>query len=124
MPLTTCFSCGLVFSHIEPSCPHCARRTKGGVLRVPESVYDSLGHRRMARVASLVIPGTGQIYRCKHVEGLVWFAATVAGYFTHPLLGVAIHAACTWHAGSRSGFAVAHAVASRSVVKPNPRSFI
>ena len=50
MPLTTCFSCGLAFSHVASSCSHCARRTKGGVLRAPESVHDALEHRRMARV--------------------------------------------------------------------------
>ena len=119
MPLTTCFSCGLAFSHVESSCPHCARRTKGGVQRIQEAVHDSVGHRRVAMVASLVIPGTGQIYRCRNVEGVAWFVVTALGYFSNIALGAAVHALCVWHAGSAS--APARSATSRGLIKPITR---
>lgn len=94
MSLTTCFSCGLPFSHVESSCPHCARRTRGGVLRSHASAEEATRCRRIAMVASVVVPGAGHVYLSKRLQGFIWFAIIVFGYLMNVSIGAMMHALC------------------------------
>lgn len=71
-------------------------------------------------VLSLVVPGAGQIYRCRNVEGLVCFAVIVLGYFTNPAVGALAHVACIWHAGSAS--TATRSASGSGLIKPETRS--
>jgi len=48
----------------------------------------------IAALLSFVIPGAGQMYQGRVLAGLLWFAATVVGYFFFILPGIGLHLLC------------------------------
>lgn len=51
-----------------------------------------------AALISLLIPGAGQMYNDKIIQGMVWLVATVAGYAFMVIPGLVIHAFCIFDA--------------------------
>jgi TM2 domain-containing membrane protein YozV len=55
-----------------------------------------------AAVLSLLLPGTGQIYAGKVLEGLLWMIAVVAAYHTNLFMGIFVHLACVFRAAKQN----------------------
>jgi hypothetical protein len=47
-----------------------------------------------ARLLSVFIPGSGQLYAGKTIAGVIWLPAIVLGYLASPYLGLAGHFIC------------------------------
>ena len=61
--------------------------TPEGFIEVPWSCW-------RARLLSIIIPGSGQLYAGKTFAALVWMPAVVFGYFASITLGLTAHAVC------------------------------
>lgn len=54
----------------------------------------------IAALLSFLIPGAGQIYKGRVLEGLVWFVAVTIGYFLLLFPGLFLHFICILTAAS------------------------
>jgi TM2 domain-containing membrane protein YozV len=52
----------------------------------------------VAAVLSLIIPGTGQIYKGRTAMGIIWLVLTVLGYLTLVVPGMLLHFICIFQA--------------------------
>ena len=73
-------------------CSHC-----GAVL---DMVSPRLWNRKLAGFLSLMLPGTGHMYKMKILLGVFWFIGVVCGYGVNALVGLPLHLLCALHAMS------------------------
>lgn len=107
MPVIACPDCGGTVSDRAAVCIHCGRPMRENVAPPPPA-HGYAAHteaRRnpsngVAAVLSLVIPGTGQMYK-EHVgAGIVWLIAVLISYVALGPFGFLVHLACIFQAAS------------------------
>lgn len=105
----TCPTCGEA-GNGQGWCDHCHRRIgSGAVVRVEHRSSSRRPRRWMvqrsylhwtAALMSLLIPGAGQVYKGRTLQGVAWFVAVLAGYLTVGAPALLIHLMCVVSAGS------------------------
>jgi hypothetical protein len=109
---TSCPECGGPVTDGTSWCELCQRRShRSTQVRLDRrntsskprrwSVYRRHLHL-LAALMSLLLPGAGQVYKGRVVQGAVWFAVVAAAYWFFGLPGILIHAMCVITAGSQA----------------------
>jgi TM2 domain-containing membrane protein YozV len=77
-------------------CKHCGRglRPDVGPAATQTIVVQRAWSPGIAGLLSFIIPGAGQMYQGKVVQGLFWFVCVVVGYFALVLPGIVLHLCC------------------------------
>jgi TM2 domain-containing membrane protein YozV len=100
---TKCPYCAEVIAAAAKKCKHCGEfldstlRQARTPIPVPQQPKWNPG---TAAVLSLVIPGTGQMYKGRILAGLVWLVGVCVGYVAFVVPGVILHIACVYNAYS------------------------
>ena len=100
-----CPYCAEVIAAEAKKCKHCGEFLDDALrqARMPPSVPQQqlrTWNPGNAAVLSLVIPGTGQMYKGQIGAGLCWLVGMVAGYGVFVVPGVILHIACVYNAYS------------------------
>ena len=66
-----------------------------------DNVVELRWNRIAARLVSIIVPGSGQLYAGKTVAAAIWFPAVVLAYLASPALGMAAHGICILEAPER-----------------------
>ena len=98
MALIYCPECRREASDRAKACPHCgypfARHHE-------QDTPPRSWHPGVAAILSLVIPGSGQMYKDQVVQGVVWLLCVLVGYAVHVLPGLILHIACIVNASKK-----------------------
>ena len=55
-------------------------------------------NRALAAVLSLLLPGSGQVYKGRTFIALLWLVGTIGSYIVLPGLGLTVHLTCIFDA--------------------------
>jgi len=95
MALIECEECEHSVSDAAVSCPSC-----GNPINPPELHLHPRWSPGVAAVLSLIIPGTGQLYKGQILNGFAWFLCVGVGYLLFFVPGVFLHLCCILGAAS------------------------
>ena len=104
MAVRYCRECGGKHSLSAVACPHCGAAIRGTVpqvMHVPGPVVHSETGPVIAALASVFIPGLGQLCRGRLLAGILWFIFVPVGYFCLIIPGLILHAICIADAARR-----------------------
>jgi TM2 domain-containing membrane protein YozV len=98
-----CTYCAELISAVAKKCKHCGEFLDSTLRQAraqPSVPQRQAWNPGTAAVLSLLIPGTGQMYKGRVGAGLCWLIGVAVGYFPFIVPGVILHIACVYNAYS------------------------